>query len=139
MLAPKRKTDLSNRTRALKTTEFMRRIRTHFGRVLLLVLASYGLFYFSYKYYIPWYGGNDFAEYYHIYLVPLNLHVEPAPFVCRQISAVLTNLVVQNHIFYPEKISFQDPQYSQQVFFAALFINWIFLVLAAWLAGWPDR
>ena len=42
----------------------------HAGRAVFFALASYGLFYFAFKYFTPAYGGNDFLHYYNIYLHP---------------------------------------------------------------------
>lgn len=97
--------------------------------------ASYGLLYFSYKFLIPWSGTNDFRHYYWMDRAPFNFQVAPSPFVLRQGSAVLTWLVWKAHIYYPNDIWFSDPRYDQRVFFAALFANWVCLVLAALVAG----
>ena len=105
------------------------------ARVTLLLMSSYGLLYFSYKYLIPWSGTNDFRRYYYMDVSPLNFTVAPAPFVLRQVSAVLTHLVWKAHIYYPNEIWFQDPAYDQHVFFAALFTNWFCLVLTGLVAG----
>jgi hypothetical protein len=107
----------------------------HIPRILMLLVASYGLFYFSYKYETPWSGAYDYYHYYYMYLSPLNPHAATAPWIFRQISAVVTHLVLKSGIYYPNDIQFQDARYDQHVFFAALFTNWIFLVLAAWVAG----
>ena len=105
------------------------------ARLVFLLTASYGLLYFSYKFLIPWSGTNDFQHYYWMYRTPLNFHVAPSPFVLRQVSAMLTYLVWKAHIYYPNEIWFVDSRYDQHVFFAALFTNWVCLVLAALTAG----
>lgn len=111
------------------------RLRSHVLRLLVLFVSSYGLLYFSYKFARPWPGMNDYYNnYYFMYLSPLNLHVAPAPFVCRQISAVLTNLALRSHIYVHNRIALPG-QYDPHVLFAAMLTNWMFLVLAAWLAG----
>lgn len=104
-------------------------------RLILLVLASYGLLYFSYKFHIPWSGANDFAHYYAMYLQPLDLSAASGPFVFRQLSALLTHAVYVSGIYYPNDIWFSDPKYDQRVFFAAIFSNYLCLIAAAWLAG----
>lgn len=105
------------------------------ARLVLLFAASYGLLYFSYKFGMPWSGTVDYSRYYNMYLSPLNLHAAQSPFVLRQISGVLTYLVWKAHIYYPNQIWFQAPGFDQHIFFAALFTNWVFLVLAAATAG----
>jgi hypothetical protein len=105
------------------------------ARLVLLFAASYGLLYFSYKFGIPWSGTGDYSRYYNMYMSPFNLHATQSPFVLRQVSGVLTYLVWKAHIYYPNQIWFQAAGFDQRIFFAALFTNWVFLVLAAATAG----
>lgn len=105
------------------------------SRLLFLFLISYGMLYFSYKYYNPHSGGVDFFEYYRMYLHPLDFFVADQPFVFRQFSAIVTHLVYVAGIYYPNEIWFHEAGIDQRVFFAALFSNYVFLVLSAWLAG----
>jgi hypothetical protein len=105
------------------------------ARLVLLFAASYGLLYFSYKFGMPWSGTGDYSRYYNMYVSPFNLHATQSPFVLRQVSGVLTYLVWKAHIYYPNQIWFQAAGFDQHIFFAALFTNWVFLVLAAATAG----
>jgi len=105
-------------------------------RLGLLVLCSYGMLYYAYKFYVPWWGGNDFARYYAMYRTPLDFSVAEAPFVFRQLSALLTHAILELKLYYPTEIQFQDPQYDQRVFFAALLANYLCLVATAWLSGY---
>src|SRR4051812_44253028 len=101
-------------------------------RLFVLVLTSYGLLYFSYKYYIPLQGGSDFtAGYYKMYLAPLDFSVTSPPLVFRQLSAIATHLVYLAGIYYPADIQFHDAAISQRIFFAALLTNYSFIVGAA--------
>lgn len=95
-------------------------------RLAVLFVVSYGLLYFSYKYYVPWSGGIDFASYYNMYLSPLDFDATTSPFIYRQLSAIVTHLVYAAGIFYPNAIWFHDPRYDQHVFFAALLTNYVF-------------
>jgi uncharacterized membrane protein (UPF0136 family) len=104
-------------------------------RLALLFGVSYGMLYFSYKYYVPRSGGNDFFQYYNMYLSPLDPSAARAPFVYRQLSAIATHLVYVSGIYYPNEIWFNDAGYDQHLFFAALLTNYIFLVLTAWVVG----
>ena len=104
-------------------------------RLLVLILASYSLLYFSYKHYVPWAGGSDFSAYYEMYRRPLDFGAAGAPFVFRQLSALLTYAVYAAGIYYPCEIAFQSPSYDQRLFFAALCSNYVCLVAAAWLSG----
>jgi len=102
-------------------------------RFSLLLIASYGLFYFSYKYYVPIHA--DFYRYYPMYQRPLDFAVAGAPFIYRQVSAVVTHAIYLTGIFYPKEISFADPAIDQHMFFAALLANYLGLVFAATLSG----
>src|SRR5450631_1529816 len=113
----------------------MPRLTQNVVRLALLFAVSYGMLYFSYKYYVPWTGGNDFAHYYNMYRSPLDFGVEKSPFVYRQLSAIATHIVYVAGIYYPNTIWFNDAGYDQHVFFAALLTNYVFLVLTAWVVG----
>jgi len=113
----------------------MPRLKKNIVRLALLFLASYGMLYFSYKYYVPWSGGSDFSQYYNMYLSPLDFDVAPSPIVFRQLSVIATHLVYIAGIYYPNSIWFNDVSYDQHVFFAALLTNYIFLVFTAWGVG----
>ena len=104
-------------------------------RLAFLALATYGLLYFSYKYYVPWEGGNDFESYYPMYLHPLDFGQAQAPFVYRQLGAVITNAIYRSGIYYPDLISFSHPEYDQRVFFSALVSNYAALLLTAVVVG----
>src|SRR5580658_922947 len=113
----------------------MSNVKRNIARLALLFFVSYGLLYFSYKYYMPQSGGNDFFQYYKMYLSPLDSSAARSPFIYRQLSAIATHLVYITGIYYPNAIWFNDARYDQHVFFAALLTNYIFLVLAAWVVG----
>lgn len=95
------------------------------------------MLYFSYKHDDPRIGGDrDYITYYYsMYLSPLDLTAARPPAIYRQLSAIATHLVYATGIFYPNDISFHPDGYDQRVFFAALFTNYICLVITAWLAG----
>jgi hypothetical protein len=101
------------------------------SRFSLFVLLSYGLFYFSYKYYVPDLGGNDFYAYYLMYLDPFNYDVAKSSFVYRQLTALLVHLVWKLGIFYDTTIAFSKEGYDKRVFFAAIFTNYIALTIVA--------
>lgn len=112
------------------------RWRVHVLRLCILLIASYGLLYFTYKFARPWPGSNDYyGNYYFMYLSPLNVHAAPAPYNLRQVSAVITHLVLATHIYFHNNIVFPTPGYDPHVLFAAMLTNWGFLILTAWLAG----
>ena len=104
-------------------------------RLATYLLLSSGLFYFTYKFYQPTYGGTDYFRYYLAYLHPLNLHATVAPFVYRQVSAVLTNLVYRFGPYYETQIFYSNPRFDQHVFFAALLTNYLALAACAAVAA----
>jgi hypothetical protein len=103
-----------------------------FYRVVFLVLATYGMLYFSYKYDIP---DVDYFDYYNMYQKPLDIEQAQAPFVYRQLGAVVTNVIYKSGLYYPNAISFADPRFSQRIFFSALLSNYIALLLTAVVVG----
>ena len=70
-----------------------------------------------------------------MYEHPLDFSVANAPFVFRQISAVLTYGIYKLGFYYPNGIMFNEAGYDQRIFFAALFSNYLCLVATAWIAG----
>lgn len=102
-----------------------------FYQVAVIILATYGILYFSYKFYLPSVAGTDFYQYYNMYLNPLDFDQAKAPFIYRQFSAVITNIIYELGIYYPNGISYSDPKYKQELFFSALFSNYIALLLTA--------
>ncbi|HEY2482902.1 MAG TPA: hypothetical protein VGI30_12005, partial [Caulobacteraceae bacterium] len=53
----------------------------HIFRMSFYAVISYWFMYYSYKYYVPDYGCNDFYHYYNIYIHPFQIHAGSAPFV----------------------------------------------------------
>src|SRR5262252_1974855 len=103
-------------------------------RFAVLFFASYGAFYFSYKWYaLP---DPDFLRHYaQNDLNPLSFAQGMTPHVLRQGSAVLTWLIYHAGIYYPSLIAFHAPGLDQRLFFAALLANYVGLLTAAGLAG----
>ena len=106
-------------------------LRRALFRVPFFVLISYGLLYFSYKYYVPEFGGNDFYQYYQMYLKPLHYDVAELPWVYRQLTALVVNFVWKLGIFYDTAIAFSREGYDKRIFFAAIFTNYMALTIAA--------
>ncbi|MBI3675224.1 MAG: hypothetical protein HY243_01230 [Proteobacteria bacterium] len=103
-------------------------------RLAFLSLASYGLLYFSYK----WYALPDpdfLVAYSQMYRHPLDFTVADPSHVLRQGSAVLTYLFYEIGVYYPAQISFHDSHIDQRLYFAALLANYVALLIAAAIAG----
>ncbi len=86
----------------------MRSFVLRFG---LLLAASYGLLYFSHKFYDPLQvHHSDYLDwYYRMYQAPLDFTVANAPFVYRQISAIVTHALFVAGVNYPNDVAFSDP------------------------------
>jgi hypothetical protein len=112
-------------------------MRSFLLRFVLLLAASYGLLYFSYKFYQPAFVQHrDFlGSYYWMFQNPLDFTQAAAPFIYRQISALLTYALFAAGIYYPSETAFADAAYDPRIFFAALATNYLGLVSAAALAG----
>lgn len=109
-----------------------RALRNFAFRFLVLLLTSYGAFYFSYKWYAP--AHFDFQTYYaRMYAHPLDWAASDASHVFRQGTAMLTWLLHAAGVYYPAKIAYAGT--DQQLFFAALLANYLGLLIAAALAG----
>ena len=99
----------------------------------LLVLFSYPLFYYAYKFGTPDLGNSDFYSYYGIYKSWDFTGVE-SPFNTRLVSCGLVFLLHKTGLFYDTLISYQNPQISQRVVFSAVLFNYACTVLTAWMA-----
>lgn len=120
------------------------RLRTHLYRLTFYLLTGYGFLYFSYKWLIPTAVNTDFVEYYGMIVHPFDFQAAPSPWVYRQANALFAHLLWRAHVYYPGVIQFSDPHYDQRIFFAALFTNFLAVVLTAWLVsliveGWLGR
>jgi hypothetical protein len=111
----------------------------HLSVGFIYALASVGFLYFSYKYYVPEYGGIDYYNYYNIYLHPLNINAGDEPFVYRQLNALLVHGIWKSGLYYDTKISFVTKGYDQRVFFAAVLANWSALVACATVVAATTR
>src|ERR1700752_494166 len=98
------------------------RMRSFLLRFVVLLAASYGLLYFSYKSYDPAFVQHrDFlVSYYWMFQNPLDFTQAAAPFIYRQISALLTHALFAAGIYYPSETAFADAAYDPRLFFAAL-------------------
>lgn len=110
------------------------RIKTHLYRLLFLLLLSYGFLYFSYKWLDPTQVNTDFTMYYGMVQHPLDFHAAPSPWIYRQLTAIVANIIWHSHIYYPNSIKFRNPHYNQHIFFAVLLTNYLSVVATAWLS-----
>jgi hypothetical protein len=115
-------------------------------RLLVFGLLSFGFLYFSYKFYVPWRGGNDYAEYYRMVQQPFDFSAARAPFVYRQAGTAIAHVPWRLGLRYPTDIalddylSYQGEEYPDtRVFFALVLSNYVFLVLTAVLLAYFVR
>lgn len=105
-------------------------IRYLFITLSLYILLSYILLYYSYKFYSPDFGGTDFYHYYKLY-TNLSISETEAPFNMRLISPFFVFLLNKTGLFYHTFIHYHNINIQQQVFFNAIFLNWIASVITA--------
>jgi hypothetical protein len=100
-------------------------------RAIVIVICSYGLLYYVYKFGTPHFGGNDYFKYYGMYLSPLDLSAAPAPWIYRQFGAVIVHLLNATGLHYDTGISFDVQGLQKDIWFAALVSNYLALVATA--------
>ena len=111
-------------------------LRSFALRFAVLLLASYGMLYAAQKFYDPVVAGHlDFYSYYKMYQAPLDFTAANAPFVYRQLSALVTHAIFAAGIYYPNETALSVPEIDPRLFFAALAANYLGLVMAATFAG----
>jgi hypothetical protein len=104
------------------------------GILFVLLMLSYPLFYFSYKYTLPDMGGADYFHYLHLYENWDVEHTE-APFNMRIVGSYGTHLFNKAGLHYDTETVFATahPELSQQTFFNALFFNYLCVLVSAFL------
>jgi hypothetical protein len=102
---------------------------------IFLILISYPILYYNYKFGNPNLGLIDFFDYYPMYL-DWNFEPVESPFNTRIFSISLVYLFVKTGIYYPTKISFTnsdyDPELLQLVFFNANLVSYIGVLLTCY-------
>ncbi len=105
------------------------------ARSLIYLFAFFPLFYLAYKFHVPDFGGNDYDHYHAMYLRPLDFSVADAPWVLRQLQAVLVHLLYEAGADYDTEIALAGEGYERGVFFSALSVNYVSVALTASLLG----
>jgi hypothetical protein len=109
----------------------------------ILILISFfclsaGTYYGGAKFHVPWYGSNDFSEYYKMTVAPFENSAE-APFAYRVLTPTIAHYIHKYEIFYDSKSTpFKDyyfiqgaDTYMSSVLGAMIFTNYIFLAIGA--------
>ena len=95
--------------------------------LLFLALLTYPIFYFVYKYGTPDMGMSDFYAYYYIYL-ELDYESLLSPHNIRLLSTFLVHLFYKTGLYYDTLIAFNDPAFSQAVYFNALLVSYLAII-----------
>ena len=104
-------------------------IKTNFIVLIVLILLSYPLFYFSYKFCLPDFGGEDYYAYQYLYK-DWNFAKVPSPFNMRIISSFCVYIINHIGLDYNTETVFSviHPAFSRQVFFNAVLFNYACVV-----------
>ena len=103
------------------------------------VALTYGVLYGAYRYGVPNLGATrDFFEYEKMIEKPLDFDVVEAPFVIRQLPALVARGVLETGLYYPTLVAFShfdrfDGEGTQRRFFSLIVSNYLAVVLALWL------
>jgi len=104
----------------------------NFIPLLIYFFLSYPLFYFAYKFGNPDFGNTDFYQYYFLYK-DWEFSKVISPFNTRIISSFLIYLLNKTGLFYSTEINYHNSYIDQQVYFNAIFFNYICLVFTAFV------
>ena len=96
-----------------------------------LFLMSYGILYFSLKYYDPLIGGKDYFSYKEMIANPFNFKIAASPFVYRQFSTCIAAIIYQSNLYYDIGITFGENLETKKIFFSAMLSNYIALLSTA--------
>ena len=102
---------------------------------------SAGVYYAGAKFHVPWYGANDFGDYYKMTAEPFN-NTANAPFAYRVLTPSIAHFVEKSGFFYDSKITpyknhylyHEETTYRPSILSALIFTNYIFLSLAAFFS-----
>src|SRR4051812_31126964 len=90
-------------------------------------LLAFPLFYFVYKFGNPEFGTNDFFDYYKLYY-NWDIKNVDAPFNMRLLSSFVVYLLNKTGLHYDTMTAFDKFDLSKQVFFNAIFLNYLYIV-----------
>ena len=114
------------------------RLGKDFLILIALFVLSAGVYYSGTKFHIPWYGANDFSQYYQMTLNPFDNDVG-SPFAYRMFVPVIAHFIYESGLFYESSLtpykdyylSHRGIDYEPSILSAIIFTNYIFLALAA--------
>jgi hypothetical protein len=92
---------------------------------------SYGVLYFSMRYYDPFIGGVDYFTYQRMITSPLDFSTAGSPFIYRQFSICIAAIYYKLNIFYDIGITFGETLQEKKIFFSLLLSNYTALLFTA--------
>lgn len=97
--------------------------------IISFILLSYPLLYFSYKFCLPDFGGQDFYSYYFLYK-DWDFEKIICPHNMRLLSAYCIHMMYKLGFYYDTEVVFTTvhPYFDQKVFFNAILFNYICVV-----------
>ncbi len=94
---------------------------------IVYALLAFPSFYFVYKFGSPYFGTNDYFDYYKLYK-DWDVKNVDAPFNMRLVSSFFVHILYKLGFHYDTKIIFESPVYEKEVYFSAVFFNFICVV-----------
>jgi len=103
------------------------------GFLILIILITYGSFYYSYKYSNPDLGNNDYYNYKIMVEKPLDFNATHSPFIYRQFTTVFSSIILKTGLYYKTKIAYICNENEQRVYFSLLLSNYLGLICTNFL------
>lgn len=105
---------------------------------LAFFALSAGVFYAGAKFHVPWYGGNDFSQYYLMVVDPFENGAE-APWAYRILVPTAAHFIHRYGLYYDLQMTpfkdgylfFEGNQYDASILHAIIFTNYLLITLAA--------
>jgi hypothetical protein len=116
----------------------VRRIKVNFLAIAAFLALSAGLYYSGAKFHVPWFGGNDFQQYYMMVTNPFD-NDALSPWAYRIFPTTIAHYVHQSGFFYESNltpfkehyVSYNGVDYDPSVLSALIFTNYLFFTIAA--------
>jgi len=116
----------------------MRSIKENFLVIAAFMALSAGVYYSGAKFHVPWFGSNDFNQYYMMVSDPFD-NDALSPWAYRIFSTTVAHYVHQSGFFYDSAItpykeyyvSHNSVDYDPSILSALIFTNYLFFTIAA--------
>ena len=98
------------------------------GLLFLIILITYGTFYYTYKFSNPNLGNNDYYNYRVMVEKPLDFNATQSPFIYRQFTTLISSAILKSGIYYKTKITYICNESEQKIYFSLLLTNYLGLI-----------